>query len=482
MNEMSKQFTVTRLVAAVRRRLPWKTSVRNMLSRSTSSILVFLVLLVEAGVGLVVVWDLHNSYLEVEKIYGGSVRGLHRIGELQYYAQETRRSTLYALTTNNGNLQVNYADQSREADHRVTEGIADYLRQARTPEELSAGQRLKDDWSTYLTIRDEVLGLILENSSKEAIDLDLSSGVPRFGQVHQDLEDIKRLYDRQASDRLAAIATFSRRSVVKLTAALCFGLLFGGIAIWTIQQGRVRSTLELAKLQMDFFASASHELRTPLAVIRSAGENIRDGVVSEDEDLREHASIITTQASHLTDLVSQVLLYAATGKDRPWHEVRSLQVSQVIESSLSNVAFLLEGTGFTVEQKIQTGLPPIDGDLSVLSQCLQNLLVNAVKYSGHSRSIGISAQIGETTKNGTEVRISVWDRGIGISNVDLAHVFEPFYRSPQAVAARIRGTGLGLSIAKRSAEASGGKLTVVSEEGAGSIFTLHLPPSRLASS
>ena len=86
-----------------------------------------------------VVWDLHNSYLEVEKIYGGSVRGLHRIGELQYYAQETRRSTLYALTTNNGNLQVNYADQSREADHRVTEGIADYLRQARTPEELSTG-------------------------------------------------------------------------------------------------------------------------------------------------------------------------------------------------------------------------------------------------------------------------------------------------------------------------------------------------------
>lgn len=84
-----------------------------MLSPSTSSILVFLVLLVEAGVGLVVVWDLHNSYLEVEKIYGGSVRGLHRIGELQYYAQETRRSTLYALTTNKGNLQVNYADQCR---------------------------------------------------------------------------------------------------------------------------------------------------------------------------------------------------------------------------------------------------------------------------------------------------------------------------------------------------------------------------------
>jgi signal transduction histidine kinase len=451
-----------------------------MLSRSTS-IFLFLVLLVEVGVGLVVISDLRDSYSEVERIYGGSVRGLQRIGELQYDAQETRRSTLYALTTNNGNLQVNYADQTREADHRVTEDIADYLRQARTPEEVGVGERLKDDWSTYLAVRDEVLGLILENSSKEAIDLDLSSGVPKFGQVHQDLEDIRRLYDQQASKRLATVADFSRRSVIRLTAALCFGLLFGSMAIWAIQQSRMRSALQFAKLQMDFVASVSHELRTPTAAILSAGENIRDGVVSEGEGLREHGSIIATQAGHLTELVDQVLLYA-TGKDRPWHEVRPLRVSEIVESSLENVAFLFEGTGFTAEQEIQSGLPLIDGDLSVVCQCLQNLLVNAVKYSGHSRSIGISAQIGETTKNGPEVRISVQDRGIGISDADLAHVFEPFYRSPHAIVARVRGTGLGLSIAKRCAEASGGRLTVVSEQGVGSIFTIHLPVSTLAGS
>ena len=108
----------------------------------------------------------------------------------------------------------------------------------------------------------------------------------------------------------------------------------------------------------------------------------------------------------------------------------------------------------------------------------ENLLVNAVKYSGRSRSIGISARIDEAANGGPEVRISVRDRGIGIGRADLPHVFEPFYRSRRAVAARIRGTGLGLSIAKRSAEASGGKLTVMSEEGVGSVFTLHLPASK----
>ena len=422
--------------------------------------------------------DLHNSYLEVERMYDKSVRGLHRIGELQYEAQETRRSTLYALTTNDGNLQVNYADQSREADRRVTEGIARYLAQARTPQELSLGRRLANDWSTYLTVRDDVLGLILEGGVKEAVDLDLASGVPLFDRVRRDLEDIKRLYDEQASQRLAAVAGFYRRSAVKLTAALGFGLLFGSLAIWAIQRVKMRSAVQLARLQMDFVATVSHELRTPITAILSAGENIRDRLVRDEEGLMEQGSIITGQASQLMDLVDQVLLYAATGKDKPWHDVRQLQVSDIVEHALRNAAVVLQEAGFTVEQEIQSGMPPVAGDLSVLSQCLQNLLVNAVKYSGHSRWIGISAQIDEAAKDGPEVWISVRDHGVGISDADLAHVFEPFYRSPRSVAAQIRGTGLGLSIAKRSAEAFGGRLSVLSEQGVGSVFTLHLPASR----
>lgn len=69
-----------------------------------------------------------------------------------------------------------------------------------------------------------------------------------------------------------------------------------------------------------------------------------------------------------------------------------------------------------------------------------------------------------------EVRISVRDHGVGIGGADLDHVFEPFYRSPRVVNSQIRGTGLGLSIAQRSAEASGGRLSVESEEGVGGVF------------
>jgi hypothetical protein len=80
------------------------------------------------GVGMFVLRDVRTASAEAQQMYARSVLGLRQIGELQYQAQETRRSTLNALTTNDSNLQVEYADQSREPDRRVTEGISEYLK------------------------------------------------------------------------------------------------------------------------------------------------------------------------------------------------------------------------------------------------------------------------------------------------------------------------------------------------------------------
>jgi two-component system phosphate regulon sensor histidine kinase PhoR len=106
--------------------------------------------------------------------------------------------------------------------------------------------------------------------------------------------------------------------------------------------------------------------------------------------------------------------------------------------------------------------------------CLENLITNAVKYCGSDRRILISASLGESDDHGPEVGISVEDHGMGIASSELKQIFEPFYRSPEATAAQIHGTGLGLSLAKHLAEAMGGRLSVASEIGVGSFFTLHL--------
>ena len=478
-NEVMQPGVAASTRSPARKRALFQTSALSAHSRHTYSILLLLiVLLIEGVVVLVVINDLHDSYREVVEIYERSVRGLWAIGEVQYEAQETRRATMYALTTVNGNLQVDYADQSREADRHVTEGIADFQSRAETSRERTVGRKLANDWTGYLAVRNEVLGLILEGSIKEAVDLDVASGAPQFERVRQDIEEVKRIYDDQASQRLGAVAAFSQRSIIKLSSALAIGLLFGSIAVWLIQRSTVRAALQLASLQMDIVASVSHELRTPITAILSAGENFRDGLVQGEDSLKQHGSIITKQARQLKSLVDQVLVYASAMKDKPWHDVRLLDVCDLIDDALSKVSLQLREAGFTVDREIEADLPPVAGDLSLLSQCLQNLITNAVKYSGQNHWVGISADLVGTGIGSSEVQISVHDHGLGIATRDLAHVFEPFYRGRRAAEAQIRGTGLGLSIARRCAEAFGGGITVVSTEGVGSMFTLHLPSAR----
>ena len=441
-----------------------------------SSLLLLIVFLVVIVVGLFVVRDLHSTNVEAQKMYAGSVLGLHRIGELQYEAQETRRSTFYALTTNDSNLQLEYADQSREADRRVNEGIGEYLRQVHMPHEIEVGKRLQRDWSDYLSVRNEVLASILEGSTKEAVNLDLKGGVPSFERVRQDLEEIKRLYDQQASEQLANVAATARRTIFRLIGVLGITLTLASISVWAIQRSKMLGTIQLAMLQMEFVASVSHELRTPLAVISSAADNIADGLVGGKDQVKRYGLAIRNQCRQITELVNQILLFAATKDRKNRYILRPLQVSQIMDSVLDNTAELVEGACFVVEQRIDSGLPWVMGDLSALSQCLQNLIVNAVKYSGESRWIGIRAFLHDSEEQGgKEIRISVEDRGMGIDRLEMPHIFEPFYRGAAVSAAQIHGTGLGLSLAKNIAEAMGGTLSVVSELAVGSVFTLRLP-------
>jgi signal transduction histidine kinase len=231
----------------------------------------------------------------------------------------------------------------------------------------------------------------------------------------------------------------------------------------------------LAQMQMDFVTAVSHELRTPLTVIISGADNICNGVVGTTQQMRRYGSVIGGQARQLFSLVEQILLFAATRQGRLRYALRPLQVHEVIDGSLASTAELIEAEHFTVECDIAENLPEIAGDAAALSQCLQNLITNAIKYGRQERWIGIRAEVGETAAANKEIRISVADHGCGISHEDLPHIFEPFYRSASARVAQIHGTGLGLPLARSIAEAMKGRLTVISSQGRGSTFTLHIP-------
>ena len=411
------------------------------LTRYSSALFLLLLVGLEASVVRFVIRDVRSANSEVQRMYASSVLGLHRIGSLQYDAQETRRSTLYALTTNDSNLQVIYADQSREADARVTGGIAEYLLQAKLPQEIELGHRLEKDWKASLAARNEVLGTILEGSIKEAVAYDLAQGVPLFDRVRVDLEETERLYDEQASERLANVAALANRTVTRLVTVLGVTVMVAGIFVWVLQKDKMASTMQMARMQMDFAASVSHELRTPLAVLCSAVDNIADGVVSGKEQLARYGAVIRNQSRQINGLVNQVILFVSTQDNKGRYVLEPLTVSQVVEAAVTGTAELIRKAGFSLEQHVGPGLPKVLGDLPALSQCLQNLITNALKYGDQGRWIAIRASA-EGGRDHPEIRVSVQDRGKGIERAELHQIFEPFYRSKAAVSGQIHGTGL----------------------------------------
>jgi signal transduction histidine kinase len=233
-----------------------------------------------------------------------------------------------------------------------------------------------------------------------------------------------------------------------------------------------RRAQSLARLQMDFVTTVSHELRTPLTAISAAADNIARGVVDGKQHMIQYGSLIQNQTRRLSSLVEQVLLFTAMRQGRQWYALRAVDVQEIVSTSLTATSSLPQFSQFTFETDVEANLPRVMCDPALLSQCIQNLISNALKYSDTGKWVGISATLNQATN---EVEISVMDRGIGIAPDDLPHIFEPFYRSQSVVLAQVRGTGIGLAVGKNIAEVFHGRLTVKSSLGKGSTFTLHIP-------
>jgi signal transduction histidine kinase len=268
----------------------------------------------------------------------------------------------------------------------------------------------------------------------------------------------------------AAVASLHQRQLL-----LSFGVLLVlavTMAMVLIASQRAR---RLAALQMNFVAGVSHELRTPLAVISSAAENIAHGVVADPAQVSRYGASIHKQARQLSQLVEQVLLFASTQQKAGNYQLRPVQVDEAIDAALENTASLAKDAGIAMERRVEAGLSPVAADFGGLSQCLQNLITNAIKYGSDGRWLGIAASARRENGVIAGIDITVSDKGAGIAATEIKHIFEPFYRSPSVAGSSVHGTGLGLTLARTIIEAMRGSLTVTSEPGQGSAFTIHLP-------
>ncbi len=270
---------------------------------------------------------------------------------------------------------------------------------------------------------------------------------------------------RHTAGSLEQFITVTRRKNL----AVSFGILgLLGISVVLIFWSAQRAKL-FARRQIDFVSAVSHEFRTPLAVIYSAGENLADGVAKEEKQILLYGDLIKNEGRKLSKMVERILDFASGRAGKKKYDFRETDVKELIENALCECQPLLDEKSFTVEKNIAENLPSVSADKTALSQAIQNLIVNAVKYSSGEKLLKISAKNG-----GDQIKIKIEDRGIGIAPKDLKHIFEPFYRAKTVVDEQIHGNGLGLNLVKQTVEAHGGKVEVKSETGKGSEFTIIL--------
>jgi len=310
-------------------------------------------------------------------------------------------------------------------------------------------------------------GMLLDEQHTAALDR-----LPRFEPFHYpDNNGAWQVTAKHKSGSVeAAVGAMRRRNLIASFGVLSVLAITMGLILLASQRAR-----RLARSQMDFVAGISHELRTPLAVISSAAENIAHGVVEDKQQLVRYGNTIVRQSRQLTQLVEQVLLFAAARQPQGRYGQSRVNVSELVDAALEGTNSTITAAGFTVERQVQAGLPPVNADFSALVRSLQNLITNAVKYGGDSRWLRVSAVAVKDNGRTRAIELVVEDKGIGIDKDEIKHIFEPFYRSPAVSESGIHGTGLGLPLAQTIIEAMGGHLTVKSELGKGSSFVIHLP-------
>ena len=221
-------------------------------------------------------------------------------------------------------------------------------------------------------------------------------------------------------------------------------------------------------VRRDFVANVSHELKTPVGALSLLAEAVL--AAADDKKQVEHfAEKMQAEATRLGSLIQDVIDLSRLQSDDPMNRAELLETEFLINRAVEEVKTLAGGLGV----EIIRGEPEasvILGDRGQLLTALRNLLTNAISYSAENTRVSVTAREIDGI-----VEISVKDAGLGIPSHDLDRIFERFYRVDPARSRGTGGTGLGLAIVKHVCQNHGGEVTVWSEIGTGSTFTLRIP-------
>ncbi len=272
------------------------------------------------------------------------------------------------------------------------------------------------------------------------------------------------IYDTQAGELeiLAIHKSFYFWTILTLLIVLIFGLI---LIVKTVSH-----EMEILKIKSDFVSSVSHEFKTPLTSIQALTERLREGKVKNPEKMQQYFSVISQDTDKLIRLVGNILNFSKIEEGKIAYEFVETEISQWLPQIVDNFKKENMQREIKINTKIPAKIPSIKIDKNALSQAIYNLLDNAIKFSAEKKGVAVIVK-----REKEYLVIKVKDDGIGIPRSEWDKIFEKFYQGKNAIKYSPRGTGLGLTLVRNTAEAHGGKISVESNEGQGSTFSLILP-------
>ncbi|MCI0669163.1 MAG: ATP-binding protein [Myxococcaceae bacterium] len=283
------------------------------------------------------------------------------------------------------------------------------------------------------------------------------------------LQELRLSVVSSGEDPVALTATRNRAVYGTL-----LGLFYATLVVGVVLTGRsLYREAQLSRLKTDFVSLVSHELRTPLTSIRMFIETLALGRVSEPKQTQAVLAMLLQETERLSGLIERVLDWGRIESGRKQYRFVPTDVQEVMDATVAAFRAQRLNADAALALEVHEGLPRLKLDREALAGALLNLLQNAYKYSGADKRIALRAR-----REGRSVAIDVEDNGVGIAHRHQRRIFERFYRVDNLLTRRTEGSGLGLSIARRIIEAHGGRISVLSQPGHGSVFTIHLPVPR----
>jgi two-component system phosphate regulon sensor histidine kinase PhoR len=259
----------------------------------------------------------------------------------------------------------------------------------------------------------------------------------------------------------------ARERVIGSAVAAAIGFIWA--AVFFIGRA-IQREAHVARLQSDFVAAVSHEFRTPVTAVRQISEMLDMRRLDDAGRVQQYYSVLVGQSMRLQRLVETLLTFGRMEAGVKRYQLVPTDIESVVRGAVADVVTLAEHSRTTVEVAGEPEPVIVDADEDALRMAVRNLLDNAIKYSPGRPVVWIRWRT-----EAERAAIEVEDHGLGIVPAEQRTIFRKFVRGDAAVAARVKGTGVGLAVVQHIVTAHRGALTVVSEPGRGSTFSILLP-------